>query len=491
MSIESVNERELLSAAMQGSQIAYRELIHLHQPAVYRFAWAMIGDEDAQTVTENAFITAWRQLDYLQKLHITFREHLFHLVCIDCAEITKHQHRHRINLPAAQDDETLNFAFGALRYDPRTNMEHLALQTDIEEALRALPLRFRQVLLLHEMGDLADTQIADITGDDAQTVHSYLERSRAFLRRQIILSGGFFPIEASGGDGTHKWRACKEYIPSLAAAADNLCTTAEKQMLTSHMATCPGCQGYYDSLCAINHGIAVMKREVPGDMASYIIHRIQQEDGKGDFAAPGEKPSHRPRFAFGRFSIIGLCIALVLLAYSGGILDRNSSSNQEEQRPPAQTQEQTPPPVQQENDPDSEDPGTEESGEPFPSENGSSGDPDTPDGGEGETQDTPSVVPGGEETGGSDTLVPAGETYAAVSIVDGTGSELLEQYSSLSFRANLAGGRTAMYYIVPAENAEALDTALSETGVDCTAHTDEPDAIDSAAPNLLYIIYLS
>ena len=60
MTIERVNERELLTAATQGSQVAFRELIHLHQGAVYRFAWAMIGDEQAQQVTENAFLTAWR-----------------------------------------------------------------------------------------------------------------------------------------------------------------------------------------------------------------------------------------------------------------------------------------------------------------------------------------------------------------------------------------------------------------------------------------------
>ena len=38
MNMASVNERDLLAAATQGSQVAYRELIHLHQAAVYRFA---------------------------------------------------------------------------------------------------------------------------------------------------------------------------------------------------------------------------------------------------------------------------------------------------------------------------------------------------------------------------------------------------------------------------------------------------------------------
>ena len=38
MSMESANERDLLAAATQGSQVAYRELIHLHQADVYRLS---------------------------------------------------------------------------------------------------------------------------------------------------------------------------------------------------------------------------------------------------------------------------------------------------------------------------------------------------------------------------------------------------------------------------------------------------------------------
>ena len=193
MNMASVNERDLLAAATQGSQVAYRELIHLHQAAVYRFAWAMIGEEHAQTVTENAFITAWRQLEFLPAINLSFHTHLLQLVCIDCTELAKRQRRHRVNLNAQTDEDTLNFPFGPLRYDPRTNMEHIALQADIEDALHALPMRLRQILLLHEMGNVPDTQIADILGGTAQAIHADLLRARALVRRQIMLSGGFFP----------------------------------------------------------------------------------------------------------------------------------------------------------------------------------------------------------------------------------------------------------------------------------------------------------
>ena len=35
MNMASVNERDLLAAATQGSQVAYRELIHLHLSLIH------------------------------------------------------------------------------------------------------------------------------------------------------------------------------------------------------------------------------------------------------------------------------------------------------------------------------------------------------------------------------------------------------------------------------------------------------------------------
>ncbi len=496
MTIERINERELLSAATQGSQIAYRELIHLHQGAVYRFAWAMIGDEHAQQITENAFITAWRQLDYLKSFNMSFRERLMQLVCLDCAELSKRQRRHRINLPSAQDEDALNFPVPPLRYDPRTNMEHLALQTDIEDALRALPLHFRQILLLHEMADLADTQIADIIASDAQTVHADLAVARGFMRRQIILGGGFFPLSDAGtekGAGETKLRACNTYLSTLAAAADDLCTNAEKQILSAHMAQCPGCQAYYESLCAIRHGIAVMKREVPGDMASYIIHRIQQEDGKGDFIAPNEKPQrHHFRPAFGRFTIIGLCFALILLAYSNGILDHFRPTDGGTPQQPSQSMQNTP--ASPENRDDSS---TKKDLAPSQNETGTEiTPPETPDqpeqpddGAEGDVpaENAPSIIPGG---GASSTLIPEGETYAAIYTADPACEDLLSQYCAFSFRATLTDGTDVLYYVVPSANSDALNSALTENALSVSAYTDE-SAIDPSADKLLYIVYPS
>ena len=491
MTIERVNERELLSAAMQGSQIVYREPLHLHMSAVSRFAWALAGEEDAQTVTENAFITTWRQLPYLNSMNVSFRERLLQLVCIDSAELARRQHRRRSPMPPAQNEDALNFPFGPLRYDPRTNMEHLALQTDIEEAIRALPFRFRRILLLHEMGDLADTQIADITDSTAEAVHSDLQRAQGFVRRQIILGGGFFPAAgARDKDSAPKYRACKTYLPVLSAAADDLCTNSEKQMLLAHLAQCPGCQGYYEALRAIHHGIAVMKCEVPGDMETYIMRRIQQENG-GEDAPAKKRRAFRP--AFGRFTVIALCIALVLLAYSNGILGRFSLPGGTQNDPtPGQ---ETVTPDDPDSTPEEDEPPAEEDPAPPEEEDGET-DPENPDAQtppeegqeEGQGGEGGAIVPGG---GTSDTLIPAGEQYRSIYTADSAAIPVLSQYSLRSFNANLEDGRSVTYYVVSAESEDDVCAALDAAAVPYTPYAGDSGALDPEAAELLFILYLS
>lgn len=535
MSAEGIHERDLIAASTQGSQIAYRELIRLHQDAVYCFAWALIGEEHAQRVTEDAFLTAWRQLSFFRSFHLSFRDRLLQLVCIDCAALAR---RGRRSLPSGQDEASFDLCLVPKRYDPRTNMEHLALQTDVEYALQALPFRFREIYLLHELGNLADTQIADLLQEPAQTIHADLGRARGFVRRHILQSGGFFPLsETEQAKNSEKVMACKDNIPTLAAAAEDLCTGAEKQVLSAHFATCPGCRAYYESLCAIHHSIAILRHDAPCDLTPYIISRIQQDAGHTPSEPVAEE---KKRWAFrpavGRFTIIALCIALVLLAYSGRT-GQPDSSDAEANSPQQSTAQQTTPedaqpsqpqdtpstppavpaaptepaPAPEENGAGSE---TEENDAPPPADTpeaddasddsdqnhrdnsnddnnddstgSADGDPNSTD--ENREELSGSIVPGGTST--SSTLIPEGETYAALYLTEAAAQDILARFCILSFRATMTDGTNMLYYVLPAASDAAAAEALAEANLSCEAYS-QPDTLDSAAPTVLYLLPLS
>ena len=232
MNMASVNERDLLAAATQGSQVAYRELIHLHQAAVYRFAWAMIGEEHAQTVTENAFITAWRQLEFLPAINLSFHTHLLQLVCIDCTELAKRQRRHRVNLNAQTDEDTLNFPFGpcAMIRAPIWSTSHC------RQTSRTRCMPFRCVCVRSCCCTKWATYPTRRSQIFSEAPHKPFTLT-CFV--PVPWCGGrscsaavFSPASTEGNEtAPAQFRACKSYLSTLSAATDGLCTSEEKRAL--------------------------------------------------------------------------------------------------------------------------------------------------------------------------------------------------------------------------------------------------------------------
>jgi RNA polymerase sigma factor (sigma-70 family) len=69
--------------------------------------------------------------------------------------------------------------------DPETLLLHTDAITLIERALRNLPDRFREVLVLRELEDLSYQEMADVMGIPIGTVMSTLSRARQRLRRAL------------------------------------------------------------------------------------------------------------------------------------------------------------------------------------------------------------------------------------------------------------------------------------------------------------------
>ena len=88
-------------------------------------------------------------------------------------------------------------------------------------------------------------------------------------------------------------------------------------------------------------------------------------------------------------------------------------------------------------------------------------------------------------------MVPEGETYNAVYTLRGNGGNIIDSYASLSFRVAMADGTRAVYYVVPVSNAEDLNADLDAAGLTPQPYTEEPQSIDTDAPNQLYIVYMT
>ena len=151
-----------------------------HLDAAHNLArWLTRNEQDAQDVVQEAYARAFRFFGSFRGGNA--RAWVLRIVRNTCYNWLQ---ANRPLQSAAEFDENL---FGP---DPRgLNPEEALLQDAsdkmLRRALEALPLKFREVLILRELEGMSYREIADTTGMPAGTVMSSLSRARNGLRQSL------------------------------------------------------------------------------------------------------------------------------------------------------------------------------------------------------------------------------------------------------------------------------------------------------------------
>lgn len=174
-------------------------LVLPHRDAAFNLAlWLVSSRADAEDVTQEALVRAWRALPrlrggstraWLLKIvrntaytHIGRRQRAANVVSLDDAA------RRRGQKPAALDP-----------VDDAPDAERLLIDADekaeLAAALARLPLHLKETIVLREMEDLSYQEIASVMDVPVGTVMSRLARGREQLRREFMASS-----ERGGGN---------------------------------------------------------------------------------------------------------------------------------------------------------------------------------------------------------------------------------------------------------------------------------------------------
>jgi RNA polymerase sigma-70 factor (ECF subfamily) len=158
----------------------FDDVVLPHLDAAYRLArWLMANEHDAEDVVQEASLRAFRYfrsfaggnarawfLRIVRNVCYGWRGQKMHVV-MDVFDEEQHS--------AAQ-----------LTTDPEELLLHAAHAVTIEHALRKLPERFRELLVLRELEGLSYQELAEVLGIPMGTVMSGLSRARQAFRRALI-----------------------------------------------------------------------------------------------------------------------------------------------------------------------------------------------------------------------------------------------------------------------------------------------------------------
>lgn len=169
-----MTELELIQRAQEGEQRAMRELYRLYSPRVYAVVKRLAGDDAlAEDWAQEAWVRIFRALG-------TFRGEArfstwMHRIAVNSALHGKRWRDRRVVREAPLEDTV----------PVRVVNQDALLRMKLENAMKQLPERMRQVLVLHDIEGNTHEEIAEFLGVTAGTSKSQLFKARARMRELL------------------------------------------------------------------------------------------------------------------------------------------------------------------------------------------------------------------------------------------------------------------------------------------------------------------
>ena len=164
----------------------FEQTVLPHLDAAYNLArWLTRSDQDAQDVTQEACLRAFRFFDGYQGGNM--RAWLLTIVRNTCYTWL---HQNRAPGSAEVFDEEIHSAESPAGADPEIQILASADKETLRRALEQLPDIFREVLVLRELEGMSYKEIADVASVSLGTVMSRLARARTRLRQSLVAALG-------------------------------------------------------------------------------------------------------------------------------------------------------------------------------------------------------------------------------------------------------------------------------------------------------------
>lgn len=189
--IQEVDDRQLASAARDGDEAAFAELVRRHQRGVRRLAARILLDEEeARDIAQLAFIRAWQNLGRYD-CSWSFSTWLYRItsnLAIDALRARGTRDRtHQVHLRLVGE---------AVHHDGPRLLQEGEVERIFCELAALLPPTQRQAFVLREVEGLPTGEVAQILGCSEATVRNHVFSARARLRVELARR---FPEYLPGG----------------------------------------------------------------------------------------------------------------------------------------------------------------------------------------------------------------------------------------------------------------------------------------------------
>jgi RNA polymerase sigma-70 factor, ECF subfamily len=170
-------DRELLARAAAGDAGAFGLVYQHYQHVVYRFGFQMTASRDAaEDITQEVFVTLFLDLGRYNPSRASFTTYLYGIVRNLSRERLRRDRRfislQAIGLGARESVEA----------NPFDTIDGAQAAAGVREALRQLPPRYRELIVMCDLHGLSYADAAKVVNISVAAVRSRLHRGRHLLR---------------------------------------------------------------------------------------------------------------------------------------------------------------------------------------------------------------------------------------------------------------------------------------------------------------------
>jgi RNA polymerase sigma-70 factor (ECF subfamily) len=167
-----IDDAELVRRTTRGELVAFEQLVDRHRPVVVRVAARIVGSDDAEDVSQDAFLRAFHRLERFRG-DAPFRSWLLRIAHNAALDYLRRRRPERLDeamLEGAVDESA--------QRPPAETLERRERIDRLERKLRGLSGPHRAVLVLRDVEGLTYDEIATLTDAPVGTVKGRLHRAR-------------------------------------------------------------------------------------------------------------------------------------------------------------------------------------------------------------------------------------------------------------------------------------------------------------------------
>ncbi len=179
-------DEDLLQLMITGNEDAFTAVYRRWQGNVYRFALQMTGSRtQAEEVIQDTFMVLIQGAERFDATRGSFSSYLYG-IARNC--VRRVVCRDRSFLPTSateQETATVITQFAPEEADPMDELTRSETIKTVRQAVSALPVHYREVVVLCDLHEMSYTKAASVLGCSIGTVRSRLHRGRSFLIQKL------------------------------------------------------------------------------------------------------------------------------------------------------------------------------------------------------------------------------------------------------------------------------------------------------------------